>query len=131
MEPDADGTPVCSSYGWATPRDWAALGQFALQGGEWNGQQLLPEDWMAESTTALDGTTEEDGYAAGWWVNRKPDGSLVHPELPADAYFAQGHDGQWIVVVPSSQLVLVRLGFTPDLDDEGVVDLAATLIGQD
>ena len=131
IEPDAAGTPVCSSYGWATPRDWAALGQFALQGGEWNGQQLLPEDWMTEATTALDVTTEENGYAAGWWVNQQPDGSLVHPELPADAYFAEGHDGQWIVVVPSSQLVVVRLGFTPDLDDEGVVDLAATLVGQD
>ena len=51
FEPDAAGTPVCSSYLWATPRDWAAIGQFALQNGEWNGEQLLPEDWMEQSLT--------------------------------------------------------------------------------
>ena len=42
LEPDAAGTPVCSSYMWATPRDWAAVGQFALDDGVWNGQRLLP-----------------------------------------------------------------------------------------
>ncbi len=130
VEPDAAGTPVCSSYGWATPRDWAALGQFALQDGEWDGQQLLPEGWMASSTTAVDVETEDPGYAAGWWANRLPDGSLVHAELPEDAYFAQGHDGQWIVVVPSYDLVIVRMGFTPSTDDDRVVDLAASVIAQ-
>ncbi len=130
LEPDAAGTPVCSSYMWATPRDWAALGQFALQNGSWAGEQLLPEGWMTLSTTAVDVETEELGYGAGWWVNRLPDGTVVLDELPADSYFAEGHDGQWIVVVPSEDLVVVRLGFTPELDDEGVIDLVATLIAQ-
>ncbi|WP_372594257.1 serine hydrolase domain-containing protein [Actinotalea sp.] len=128
LEPDASGTPVCSSYLWATPRDFAALGQFALQDGEWAGEQLLPAGWMARSTTAVDVETEDPGYGAGWWVNTLPDGTPVHPELPDDAYFAQGHDGQWIVVVPSAELVVVRLGFSPEVDDEGVVALAATLV---
>jgi CubicO group peptidase (beta-lactamase class C family) len=130
LEPDAAGTPVCSSYMWATPRDWAALGQFALQNGNWGGEQLLPEDWMTLSTTAVDVETEEVGYGAGWWVNRLPDGTAVYDELPADSYFAKGHDGQWIVVVPSADLVVVRLGFTPSLDDEGVTELVATLIAE-
>ncbi len=128
LEPDGSGTPVCSSYLWATPRDWAAMGQLALQEGRWGDEQLLPADWMSRSTTALDVTTEDPGYGAGWWVNALPDGSLVHPELPADAYFAQGHDGQWIVVVPSAGLVVVRLGFSPEADDEGVVTLAARMV---
>lgn len=131
LEPDASGTPVCSSYGWATPRDWAALGQFALQEGEWNGQQLLPEDWMTTSTTSLEATLgkdEDDGYGAGWWVNRTVDGSLVHPDLPEDAYFAQGHDSQWIVVVPSADLVIVRLGFTPTREDDRVIQLAVDVL---
>jgi CubicO group peptidase (beta-lactamase class C family) len=128
VEPDAVGTPVCSSYGWATPRDWAAIGQFALQDGEWDGEQLLPADWMTMSTTAIDVETEEDGYGAGWWVNRRTDGSLVYPQLPEDTYFAEGHDGQWVVVVPSSDLVVVRMGFSPSVDDQGVPDLAASVL---
>ena len=135
-EPDATGTPVCSSYLWATPRDWAAIGQFALQNGSWNGQQLLPAGWMATSTTALPvATSEEKGYAAGWWVNKQADGSLVDPTLPADAYYADGHDGQRVYVVPSSQLVVVRLGFSPSVEDKDlrvsalVSDLVTALRG--
>ncbi|MBO9524216.1 MAG: serine hydrolase [Nocardioidaceae bacterium] len=128
LEPDAVGTPVCSSYLWATPRDWAAIGQLALQDGVWNGKRLLSEGWMAASTKAVDVRTEEAGYASGWWVNDAPKG-LVEPSLPKDAYFAEGHDGQWIVVVPSEKLVVVRLGFTPDEDqDDGAVRLAADLV---
>jgi CubicO group peptidase (beta-lactamase class C family) len=128
MEPDGVGTPVCSSYLWATPRDWAAVGQFALQDGVWQGERLLPEGWMTDSTVAFDGETEDVGYASGWWVNKLPDGSLAYPDLPADSYFAEGHDGQWIVVVPSADLVVVRLGFSPSVEDEGVIELARTLL---
>lgn len=118
-EPDATGNPVCSSYLWATPRDWAVIGQFALQGGQWDGEELLPPGWMTSSTTAARvGTTEEPGYAAGWWANKTPDGSLVAPTLPPDAYWAQGHDGQRLYVVPSAELVVVRLGFSPEIESD-------------
>ncbi len=120
-EVDAAGTPVCSSYLWATPRDWAALGQFALQDGVWNGERLLPEGWMTTSTTAEPVTrSEEKGYAAGWWVNTQADGSLVNPELPADTYWASGHDGQRVYVVPSEKLVVVRMGFSPEVDERSL-----------
>lgn len=133
IEPDAVGTPVCSSYMWATPRDWAAVGQFALVDGVVDGERLLPEGWMAASTTAADvETTEEDEpYAAGWWVNQAADGSLFDETLPEDTYFAQGHDGQWIAVVPSADLVVVRLGFTPDTElDDRVRPLVADLVDE-
>lgn len=119
-EPDAAGHPVCSSYLWATPRDWATIGQFALQEGRWNGRQLLPTDWMRFSTSTVGVQSEDDGYGAHWWVNRRHDGILVHPLMPADAYWAAGHDGQQVVVVPSADLVVVRMGFTPDGADLGV-----------
>ncbi len=130
IEPDAAGTPVCSSYLWATPRDWAAVGQFALDGGRWRGRRLLPRNWMSFSTKAVDVRTDSPGYAAGWWSNRDKDGKRVHRELGKDAYFAEGHDGQWIVVVPSARLVVVRLGFSPEVEveDEGVPRLARQLI---
>ena len=129
LEPDASGTPVCSSYLWATPRDWAALGQFALEDGVWDGERLLPEGWMDWSTSVVDvDETEDPAYAAGWWVNELADDTLDDPLLPADAYWASGHDGQRIVVVPSEDLVVVRLGFTPELDEIGVSELTADLI---
>lgn len=128
LEPDAAGTPVCSSYMWATPRDWAAVGQFALDDGVWRGRRLLPPGWMSFSTRAVDVHTDSPGYAAGWWSNRDREGKRVEPELGKGAYFAKGHDGQWIVVVPSAKLVVVRLGFSPEVDDQGVPRLAADLV---
>ncbi|MGL5816897.1 MAG: serine hydrolase domain-containing protein [Phycicoccus sp.] len=120
-EPDASGTPVCSSYLWATPRDWATVGQFALQDGVWGGQRLVPEGWMAASTTATRvDRGEERGYAAGWWVNTQADGGLADRGLPADAYWMSGHDGQRVYVVPSARLVVVRLGFSPEVADEAL-----------
>ncbi|NLT29838.1 MAG: serine hydrolase [Propionibacterium sp.] len=116
-EADGVGTPVCSSYLWATPRDWAAIGQFALQDGVWQDERLLPEGWMADSTTAHEVPhTEDPGYASGWWVNQLPDESLKNPALPADAYWASGHDGQRLYVVPSADLVVLRLGFSPGVE---------------
>ncbi|MGR2751892.1 serine hydrolase domain-containing protein [Agromyces arachidis] len=119
LEPDAAGTPVCSSYLWATPRDWAAIGQFVLQDGEWNGERLLPADWM-ERTLAVEDVTETDdlGLGMSWRVNALPDGTLRWPGVPEDAFYASGHDGQKVVVVPSEDLVVVRVGFTPEVDDD-------------
>lgn len=133
-EPDASGTPVCSSYLWATPRDWLTIGQFALQGGQWADQQLLPEDWMAQSTEVVKvDKTEEPGYAASWWTNKDAAGKRISEILPREAYWAQGHDGQRLYVVPSADLVVVRLGFSPQVEpadlraDALVADLVAAL----
>jgi CubicO group peptidase (beta-lactamase class C family) len=129
LEPDAAGTPVCSSYLWATPRDWAAVGQFALDDGVWNGRRLVPGGWLAQSTKAVAaGGGETTPYASGWWPNQGPDGALVEPGLPADAYFAEGHDGQWTVVVPSRRLVVVRLGFTPTREDSRGLSTAVRML---
>lgn len=125
FEPDAAGTPVCSSYLWATPRDWAAIGQFALQNGEWDGEQLLPEDWMAQSLTVLDvDETDDPGNGMSWRANVLPGGELRWPELPEDTFYAAGHDGQKMLIVPSEDLVVVRMGFTPEVDaDPSIVQL--------
>lgn len=58
------------------------------------------------------------GYAAGWWVNALADGTRAEPSLPEDTYWAQGHDGQRLYVVPSAKLVVVRLGFSPEIESE-------------
>jgi len=134
LEPDGTGLPVCSSYLWATPRDWAAIGQFALQDGEWDGDQLLPADWMTQSVkvTAHE-SSDEESYGLGWRSNTDASGQVVEPLMPADAYWMSGHDGQRVVVVPSADLVVVRLGFSPAADDirvnQLVGDLASMPIG--
>lgn len=57
---------------------------------------------------------EPEPYGAQWWLNDAGDGSALRlPDMPADAFWASGHDGQYIVVVPSADLVVVRTGFTP------------------
>lgn len=128
-EPDASGTPVCSSYMWATPRDWAAVGQFALDDGVVGGERLLPEGWLASSLTPTDAQTrEDDDYGAGWWLNTNVDGSGVYAGLPKDAYWMSGHDGQRVFVIPSKGLVIARLGFSPGLDGDTLAQLAADVV---
>ncbi len=127
IEPDAAGTPVCSSYLWATPRDWAKMGQLALQNGRWGGTQLVPTDWMAFSSKPSNVPGTDPNYAAGWWTNQQSDG-LYDPNMPADTYWASGHDGQQVIVVPSADMVVVRMGFTPTDLDTGTGALVGSLI---
>jgi CubicO group peptidase (beta-lactamase class C family) len=109
----ADVTPglVCSSYLYATARDRARFGQWYLQDGEWGGEPLLPEGWVGRSTTPVD-LPVDDPYGAQWWLNEGADGDLRMPGVPADAYWASGNEGQQVVVIPSEDLVVVRLGFS-------------------
>ena len=85
---------------------------------------------MQRSLTVTDvEETDDPGYGMGWRVNELPDGSLRWPGLPEDTFHASGHDGQKIIIVPSEGLVVVRLGFTQDADDEpSVVQLVEELI---
>lgn len=118
MEADARGTFVGSSYLYATARDWARFGQFLLQDGEWDGRRILPEgfvSWMREPAPASGGT-----YGRGQlWLHGPTAGSApgTHPDdgfsLPDDAFWLLGHDGQSMAVVPSRELVVLRLGLTP------------------
>lgn len=114
LEPDASGGLVCSSFPYATARDWARFGQFYLNGGSWNDQQLLTQDWVTFSTTPVELDTENP-YGAHWWLNAGPEGDLRMSKVPVDAYWASGNEGQQLVVIPSADLVVVRLGFTSDL----------------
>ncbi|MBN9072797.1 MAG: serine hydrolase [Rhizobiales bacterium] len=111
LETDESGTFVGSSYLYATARDWARFGQFLLQDGVWNGQRLLPPgfvNWMREPAPASGGS-----YGMGQLWLEGPGGPPSDPSLPADTFWLIGHDGQTVAVVPSRQLVVVRMGLTP------------------
>jgi CubicO group peptidase (beta-lactamase class C family) len=114
VETDALGMPVGSSFMWASPHDWARFGQFLLQDGIWNGRRLLPAGWVRYMTT-LTPQSAEHGYGAHVWLRLPPawrGAGDASARLPADAFHLTGHEGQLISVVPSRQLVVVRLGLT-------------------
>lgn len=106
FETDMEGNYVGSSYAWATARDWAKLGLLYLHKGNWNGTQIFNKSWadyVAKPTKASNysygghfRTTTLDGF----------------PNVPNDMYFAYGYHGQFTMVIPSMDLVVVRLGLT-------------------
>ncbi|HSO18644.1 MAG TPA: serine hydrolase, partial [Desulfosarcina sp.] len=116
LEPDPSGTFVGSSYAVATVRDWARFGQLYLQDGVWNGERILPEGWVAYSTTPTPKAPRGE-YGALFWLNAGAPGNPANrlwPNAPADAFAAQGFQEQKVIVIPSRRLVLVRFGATSD-----------------
>jgi CubicO group peptidase (beta-lactamase class C family) len=132
IEPDASGTFVASSFMLATARDWARFGQLYLQDGVWERRRLLPPGWVRYSTTQ---TPQSPGlvYGAHWWLGLRPElggGTAAASRIPRDAFFAVGHEGQVLTVIPSLRLVIVRLGLSIHIDAwdhasflSGLVDL--------
>ncbi len=110
FEVDASGRFIGSSYLYASARDWARLGQLMLAKGEINGYRLLSENWVERATTP-NGSNNYRAYGYQWWLNRG-NATLRFPELPADAFFASGNRRQFLMVFPSHDTVIVRLGWT-------------------
>ena len=115
-EVDASGTFVGSSYIYATMRDYARFGLLYLHNGNWLGDQILPEDWVDYTLTEAKGSDGQ--YGAFFWLNLE---GTDYPDVPRDMYQCQGHDGQYIYIVPSKNLVVVRTGFSKhgDFDFNG------------
>lgn len=112
IETDASGTYVGSSYMWANARDWGKIGQLYLQDGVWNGERLLPEGWVDYTVQPSIGTPKGE-YGAQWWLNKGEKGNEENrllPDVPTDMYMMDGYEGQRVFVVPSKDLVVVRLG---------------------
>ena len=112
IEPDASGTFVGSSYSFASARDWARFGLLYLNDGVWNGEQILPEGWVDYTVTPAP-AAEMGKYGAHWWLNAgdpENTSNRKFPELTTDAYWADGFEEQYVMVIPSRQLVIVRLG---------------------
>ena len=103
---DAAGTFIGSSFCFCTAQDFARFGLLYLRDGVWDGQRLLPEGWVdyARTPTWQQPEAEAEGrYGAHWWLEVAGPGS----------FSANGYDGQYIVLVPDLDLILVRHGVTP------------------
>jgi CubicO group peptidase (beta-lactamase class C family) len=115
-ETDASGTFIGSSYLYATARDYARFGLLYLNDGVWQGERILPEGWVAYSTTPTPAAPKGQ-YGAHFWLNGGRDSNPTgrpYPQLPGDTFFARGYQGQTIAIIPSRKLLVVRLGMTYD-----------------
>lgn len=114
-ETDWDGDFVLSSQVWTTARDLARLGQLYLNDGEWNGERILPKGWASYVATPAPAqpanrlgekaNTPGRGYGAQFWLYENYEG------VPDGTYAALGNRGQFLIIVPSRNVVIVRRGY--------------------
>jgi CubicO group peptidase (beta-lactamase class C family) len=131
LEPDASGTFVGSSYMYATARDWARFGLLYLRDGVWNGARILPEGWVEYSTSPTPTGTPGVSYGAQIWLNlpSPPDSDQRWlPFLPEDAYVFRGYARQYVIVIPSREIVVVRLGHTRHGDLASPVEFVGRIL---
>jgi CubicO group peptidase (beta-lactamase class C family) len=106
-EADPYGNFLLQGYELGSGRDWARLGNLYLQDGIWNGERMLPEGW-AKFVSTVAPAWEADGrpvYGGFFWIN----GEGTFP-IPKEAYYMAGAGGQYTIIIPSHDLVVVRLG---------------------
>jgi len=104
LETDASGNFVGSSYTFATPRDWARFGLLYLQDGTWQGKRILPEGWVKYTTTPA--RKSHNKYGVQFWLNKGTHEITGHPDI----YYCDGFHGQRVYIIPSKDLVIVRMG---------------------
>ncbi|HEX7479226.1 MAG TPA: serine hydrolase [Polyangiales bacterium] len=128
IEPDASGTPVGGARGLLRPLDWLRLGQLIANAGRWDGQSLIPADYVAFMTTP---SPASDAYAGALW---RRSAHMIGPrrqaQLPEELVWFAGHMGQLLIIVPSRQLLVLRMGasFDEDLTVEQTFALATDLL---
>lgn len=117
IETDMTGNYVGSSYGWATTRDWSKFGLLYLHEGNWNGEQIFNENWAKYTATPT--TTSNGRYGGHFWLNA----GGHFPDVPRDMYYCSGFQGQMVAIIPSLDLVIVRMGLTeePEFDFNGML----------
>ena len=103
---DRFGDFILSSQVYTNARDLARFGMLYLQNGVWNGERLISEEWIDFVRTPAPATAERGNFYGGqWWL--VPDDRT---DVPKEAYSTSGNRGQYVIVVPSHDLVIVRRG---------------------
>ena len=128
FEFDASGTPLGGIYAWMTARDWARFGLLYLRDGVWEDRRLLPEGWV-DFTRTPGPAANNKVYGAHFWLagEASPDQFAVLPPR-IDAFAVTGNGGQYVLMAPDRDLVVVRLGETLAMDWEDLGGLCSALI---
>lgn len=118
LETDASGQYVLSSFMNATTRDWSKLGLLYLNDGVWNQDTILSKEWIDYSFSET--PNSEGKYGAHIWRNGSP---KEYPSCPQDTYRFSGYEGQYVFMIPSQDLVVVRMGLSkgPPFDMDKVL----------
>jgi CubicO group peptidase (beta-lactamase class C family) len=130
MEVDASGNFIASSFMYASAVDWARFGLLYLQDGVWDGERILPPGWV-DYTRRPSSTAPNGKYGAHFWTNgtaEMEDKARPFRDLPADTFLASGYEGQNIVIVPSRDLVVVRLGMTKQRNTWDIAAFVAEIL---
>ncbi|MFC2951915.1 serine hydrolase domain-containing protein [Marinicaulis aureus] len=122
LETDWNGDFVMSSQVWTTARDLSRIGLLYLADGVWEGERILPKGWAnyvatpapAQPPLTRANGAQMPGYGAQFWLFGERHG------LPEGTYAAQGNRGQYLVIIPAHNMLVVRRGF----DDGGGFDIA-------
>jgi CubicO group peptidase (beta-lactamase class C family) len=110
LEFDPAGTPLGGGYVWASAQDWARLGLLYLRDGVWDGRRILPEGWVDFTRTTAP-AANNGTYGAHFWVAAEPAEDQFRMLRPGiEAFEMSGNAGQFVVIVPDRDLVVVRLG---------------------
>ena len=124
LEYDSAGVPLGTIHLWASARDWARLGLLYLRDGvAESGQRILPVGWVDDSTRLTPQSADEYGYGAGFWTQRGNSAAArqrVAAGMPADSFMAVGSQGQYTIVIPSHDLVIVKIGWAYTAHDDHV-----------
>jgi len=104
LETDPFGNFLITGYDYGTARNWARIGLLYLQDGMWQGQRILPEGWAKFVSTPAPAWTRPE-YGGLFWIN-----GVGNWNLPPETYLAAGAGGQNTWIVPSHDLVIVRMG---------------------
>jgi CubicO group peptidase (beta-lactamase class C family) len=129
LEYDSAGVPLGTIHLWASARDWARFGLLYLRDGVTDsGRRILPEGWIDYSAKLTRQSVDEHDfeYGAGFWTVRGNSATArerIAAGIPADTFMANGAQGQYAIVMPSEDLVIVRIGwsYTPN-DDRAAVE---------
>ena len=105
LEPDPYGNFIMTGFDYGTARDWARFGLLHLQDGLWEGERILPEGWVEYIRTPAP-ANKERAYGGLFWLNR----GRRYRNLPEDMYWPAGHHGQVVKIIPSRDMIIVRLG---------------------
>ena len=105
LETDAWGNFIMTGYDYGSAWDWARFGLLHLWDGVFEGDRVLAEDWVEFVSTPAPGDPNR-GYGGLFWLNR---GGRMD-RVPADAFWPAGFMGQLTFVIPSADMVVVRLG---------------------